>query len=646
MIIANQKRQLKLTIIFSLFFILISSLVYYHFITNINEEVESKFFNKAKVFKNYLEQNPHFFWKDTTKTKDFSLLSKLVDLNDAKYFVLEDASGQMLTVKNLNVAEENFYITSDESVKLSDDEKTFKLTQKVYVAKMYAGKFYIGFDAVPEVPRIEKQKFYTALLSILILLTGVIITYYLALISFRPIIAISSALDSILKTQAYKKINYKPKGDFKALVEKINQIIIELERKDSVSENLNKKFNEALRDKLSEISLEINQRKRAEISLKKSEEQFRVLFESAPIGMVIISPEGKVVSANKSFSDTLGYKLEELMGVPIKMVFEKDELPFYVTKSSTNQNVLRLADMNTEKLLIKKDGTEINVVVKSVAITDDMGDVKHYIMQLLDVSEMKKILRELEYALSRAEQSDKLKSAFLAQMSHEIRTPLNVILTSVPLISDEIDETDEEMKLILESVHSAGKRLQRTIDMILNMSSVQSGNYKPEFEIFSVGEELKKLIYEFKSLSDNKGLELNLKILATNTFITADKYTVTQIFQNLISNAIKYTPKGYVDIIVSDLPNSKIKVEVKDSGIGMSREYLRNIFSPFSQENTGHKREYEGNGLGLALVKKYVEINQGNIFVDSVKNKGTNFRVIFDKELDISVLKDLNSLAN
>ena len=288
---------------------------------------------------------------------------------------------------------------------------------------------------------------------------------------------------------------------------------------------------------------------------------------------------------------------------------------------------------NTEKMLLKKEGKEIHVIVKSVSVLDENGKVKHYVMQLLDISEIKRVQRELVDALNKAEESDKLKSAFLAQMSHEIRTPLNVILTSIPLIADEISSNDEDLKIILDSVKSAGKRLQRTIDMILSMSSVQSGNYKATFEKFDIIPDLKNMVKEFKSLSDDKGLTLKFNHSDEEAFITADRYTVNQVFQNLINNAIKYTLKGYVEVYVKNLKNEKVKIEIRDSGIGMSEDYIQKMFTPFSQEDTGYKREFEGNGLGLALVKKYIELNRAEINVESEKNIGSVFSVVFDKEL-------------
>ncbi|MGQ9642279.1 MAG: ATP-binding protein, partial [Ignavibacterium sp.] len=468
-------------------------------------------------------------------------------------------------------------------------------------------------------------------------------TYILSLLSFRPIIAIINALDRTIKGNYTVKIKYEGKNELGLLVEKINDVLDELQKKTENNEKLDQKIADVLRDKLSEVGAEISEQQAAKRILRKSEEQFKLLFENAPIGMVIISSEGRIMSINKSFCDTLDYTTDELLGVPIKYLFDKDEIPFFITKNSKNESVIRISDINAEKKLIKKDGKEINVIVKSVGVEDDNGDVDHYIMQLLDITAIKKAQQELMKALERAEQSDKLKTAFLAQMSHEIRTPLNVILTSIPLFEDLIPQGDDEMKVILDSVKSAGKRLHRTIDMILNMSSVQSGNYKPYYESFSLSDDLKKLTEEFRSLSEDKGLTLNFTNLAGSTFITADRYTVNQIFQNLIGNAIKYTQKGFIDVILREQPNKKLKVEVRDTGIGMSKEYLQNIFTPFSQENTGHKREYEGNGLGLALVKKYAEINHAEIHVESEKGKGSVFSVVFEREIDLSILKNLDN---
>lgn len=177
------------------------------------------------------------------------------------------------------------------------------------------------------------------------------------------------------------------------LVKKINDVLDELQKKAENNEKPDQKIADILRDKLSEVGAEISEQEYAKRILRKSEEQFKLLFENAPIGMVIISSEGRIMSINKSFCDTLDYTTDELLGVPIKYLFEKDEIPFFITKNSKNESVIRISDINTEKKLIKKDGKEINVIVKSVGVEDDNGDVDHYIMQLLDITEIKKLNR-------------------------------------------------------------------------------------------------------------------------------------------------------------------------------------------------------------------------------------------------------------
>lgn len=630
----SQKLQLKLTLEFSIFFIIISVFIYFYTTTKFEDQLVEKYRYKAFIFNNYLEQNPQIFVKK--KFADKESVKNLLDLNDGIYLVVENNSGEVFDAINLELAEKNFYILAKKDYEgISKDENIFSIVLPVSYDKNPAGKIYVGFDSRDDARNLFKNKLLTALFSLLILSAGIVFTYFLSSISFRPLNKIIKKLDAISNSKSEKSLTDSHKDQLGVLEDRVDIVLSELDKSTSEVESLNKKLHDVFKDKISELNFEINQRKKAEISLQKSEEQFRLVFQNAPIGIVIISREGKILSVNKSFCDTLGYSREEIISIPIKHLFDNNDLEGF-SAEGFDYNGTPVADINTQKVLYKREGTEIDVIVKSVSILDEFGKVKHYVMQILDISEIKKVQNELVTALNKAEESDRLKSAFLAQMSHEIRTPLNVILTSIPLLADEVSSDDEELKIIFDSVKSAGKRLQRTIDMILSMSSVQSGNYKPSFESFNLVTDLQNMLNEFKSLSDDKGLELKFRTDGNEAFIVADRYTVNQVFQNIINNAIKYTLKGYVEISVKTLKSHKIDVEIRDSGIGMGEEYLRNIFSPFSQEDVGHKRQFEGNGLGLALVKKYIELNHAQINVESEKNKGSVFLVTFDKDLKSS----------
>ena len=229
-----------------------------------------------------------------------------------------------------------------------------------------------------------------------------------------------------------------------------------------------------------------------------------------------------------------------------------------------------------------------------------------------------------------AERSNKLKTEFLAQISHEIRTPINTLINYTSLIKEKLSSSqDSEMDEYFTVINNAGKRITRTIDLTLNMSEIIRGNYQPKFEEFDINKDLLRGLYlEFESAAKVK----NLSFIFTNKDkecpVFTDKYTATQVFQNLIDNAIKYTKEGFVKIDSKKTQNG-VTVSITDSGHGISEEFQLEMFEPFRQEEQGYTRKYEGAGLGLSLVYKYCELTGAKIHVDSQKGKGTSFQITF-----------------
>jgi len=391
------------------------------------------------------------------------------------------------------------------------------------------------------------------------------------------------------------------------------------------------------------LAIEKKELYKAELNLRKLSEA----VEQSPNSVIITDADGKIEYINNRFTQLVGLELNEING-----------------KSFSALNLLNIDATEYEKLgkIIKKGGEwKREVGIKSMGggfywliatgapIKNPENVVTHFLLIMEDITQRKLFEEELIRAKEEAENADRVKTEFLAQMSHEIRTPLNIILNYNSLIKFEVEDyIEEELKMAFSSVERASKRLVRTIDLILNMAEVQSKSYHVKFKKIDIYDTILGLIFEFESLAKDKGVLLLHKKSTELTEIFADEYTLTQIFQNLIDNALKYTIKGSVELSVySKYPNI-ICIDVKDTGIGISEEYLPKLFSPFSQEDTGYTRRFEGNGLGLALVKNYVELNNGTIEVKSEKGKGTTFTVIFNQtsqsKVDMPKVSDLKKV--
>lgn len=632
----SYRLKTRLTIAISLFILGISVFVFF-FISNVYYKDAVKPFEfKSKVFSNYLTNHLDFLFAEKETT--YKELKNLFHFNNAKYIVILGPDGTVLRAINLEAAEYYLYINTDSQWGLSPKKKIFRTVAPIMDGAVQVGKVYSGFYVGDQLEEFEHKQFILGIICGGIFLIGILFVFISIHLSYKPL---ANIFNFLLREErnSDERIKYFAKNEFGNLAKKINEVLDDYEKELFNSAALKRRLDNVFIEKIGELNLEINQRRLAEASLRKSEKQFRLLFDHAPIGMVEVSQDKKIITVNDAFCETFGYDAMELTQKPISIIstgneFFKDDQMFLslfrAGKSSIDQ----------EKVLKRKDGKNIYAIVKAVAIKRENGETQNVLMQVLDITKIKNAERKLVAALNKAKESDRLKSAFLAQMSHEIRTPLNVILTASQILADEIGQDDEELETIIESVGSAGKRLQRTIDLILNMSSVQSGNYKPQFKKLDIDDLLKTMVSEFRSLCEEKNLSISYKNSASSSLTEADEYTVNQIFQNLIGNAVKYTPNGYVKILLEDEGDDELIVSIKDSGIGISKNYLRNIFKPFSQEDVGQKREFEGNGLGLALVKKYVDLNNAAIAVQSKKNKGTVFSVKFKKFVNNSGEKE------
>ncbi|MEW5842092.1 MAG: PAS domain S-box protein [Bacteroidota bacterium] len=380
--------------------------------------------------------------------------------------------------------------------------------------------------------------------------------------------------------------------------------------------------------------IDITERILAAKALKENHERLLKAEHIASMGFLDWDLKTNNIVLSEEICSLYGLNPQKTFTTPelVAKVVHPDDVE-YVQKN-LELAIRREKDYAIDHRIVLPDGKIIWVHSQAELIRDNNGIPTSLLGTSIDITWRKQIEEDLITAKEKAEQSDKLKSEFLAQMSHEIRTPLHIILGNVIFLEEDMErDITLEVQECFDSIDYAARRIIRTVNMILDMSELQVGSYNFKSAIIDLHSQvLKKLISEFRLIANNKGIELNYISSVAVPKVNADEYSIIQIFINLIDNAIKYTKEGKVEILLTRNNEGNIIVEIKDTGIGISKEFIPHLFEPFVQEEQGYTRSYEGNGLGLALVKKYCGLNDLNLEVESEKNVGSTFRVIFKKK--------------
>jgi signal transduction histidine kinase len=246
--------------------------------------------------------------------------------------------------------------------------------------------------------------------------------------------------------------------------------------------------------------------------------------------------------------------------------------------------------------------------------------------------------RELQSVVMRAEEASQAKSRFLAQMSHEIRTPMNGVLgMSEALLHSEIDKDSRES---VELIKASGLHLLTILNDILDISKIESGKMELDVRPFHLGRLLSEIVGVMKYDADSQGVSLELKpATPLPEWVTGDPLRVRQILMNLLSNALKFTPKGSVTVTVGFAHPGRFQAHIVDSGIGISEEKLDRLFQPFEQGDTSTTRKFGGTGLGLAISLQFAKMMGGDIRVRSKENVGTDICLTLDLQATTALVQ-------
>lgn len=374
--------------------------------------------------------------------------------------------------------------------------------------------------------------------------------------------------------------------------------------------------------------IDITEKVKAEEQLEIQRQFFKQLFENAPIGIVILDKDDKIIDVNRAFENLFYFKRDEVIGLSINQLIVPPELK--QEGLTLSNKVLSDEIVITETKRMKKDGSLIDVMVIGYPILYK-GERVGIFGMYKDITEQKKVYELLKQEKEKIEELNQLKSSFLFNISHEIRTPLNSILGFSDLLISELSDANLiDLKEFAESIKRGGVRLLNLMDNIIEISLIESSKAELNLETFNINLILDPVVNSFQATANEKHLFIEKEYL--NDFkVTTDSRRLSLVLRNILDNAFKFTDKGGVKVktfVKTDFENKELGViEIIDTGIGISEKFMAKLFEPFTQESTGLNREYEGIGLGLNLSKRLIEILGGKIEIVSESNKGTTVRI-------------------
>ena len=368
------------------------------------------------------------------------------------------------------------------------------------------------------------------------------------------------------------------------------------------------------------ITRDITEKKRVAESVERENSLMDAIFESVPGMIYLYDSEGKLIRWNKKHQHLTGYTKEEIDKKYVMDWFEGD--PESVKKISEGiKQAFEVGFGEVEAFLKTKDGNRIPMYFTASGV--DIDGKPHLAGIGVDLTEQKERENELIIAKERAQEADRLKTAFLQNISHEVRTPLNSILGFLELIDD--SETDEESrKSYIKIISMSSKRLLNIISDIISISSLQTGQERCRYSEVSLHSLFNNVYENFQIFAQEKKISFRMEIPPEDLIIKTDESKMIRVLSNLLSNAFKFTEKGEVTFGYNSA-GTNLNCCIKDTGQGIKEEQLQDIFKVFTQGDINLNRSYEGSGLGLSIAKAYVNMLGGEIKVKSAIGEGSQF---------------------
>lgn len=398
------------------------------------------------------------------------------------------------------------------------------------------------------------------------------------------------------------------------------------------------------------ITRDLTQRRAHEEELRRSEERFRLLVEGvAEYAIFMLDPNGKVATWNSGAERIKGYTAAEIIGQHFSIFYPEE-----VRESRWPEHELQVAaekgSFRDIGWRLRKDGTTFWANVTITALRDDTGKLLGFAKLTRDLTEAKRVeaietanqqreemLDAERSARMTAQRATRLKDEFLATLSHELRTPLSAILgwTQV-LLRGTTPKGPDEQKRAIEVIDRNARAQVQLIDDLLDLSRIMTGKLRLDTHQVSFSSVVEAAVDSAKPTAEAKGIRLRAILGARQDIVSADSARLQQVVWNLLTNALKFTPKGGQVQVLLQRVNSHLELSVSDTGVGISRNFLPHVFDRFSQKDTSTTRAFGGLGLGLAICKQLVELHGGVI---TAASDGEGMGATFSVHLPLSIIQ-------
>ncbi len=368
---------------------------------------------------------------------------------------------------------------------------------------------------------------------------------------------------------------------------------------------------------------DVTKRTEIEEAMRTSKEKLKIILENINDTILQVSPEGIIQYVNPKAEKIYGYRPQDLIGQHLEMTTPQSELPkaMNVLKRVSSGRAVKNLEIDQKDSF----GNVITMEVNAVPVKRD-GKVVAVQGVMRSISERKQAEKALKESIEKLQKLDELKSKFLSTISHELRTPIAIMREGVSLCIDGIagDISDTQHELLTHSLENID-RLASLISDLLDVSKIESGKYPLRRSSLDIRQIVDEVYDRFLPQAEEKGLVCTKLLPDQPLKLFADYEKITQIFDNLISNAIRFTESGgEIRIQAAENPGC-LECSVSDTGVGIDEENIPKLFTKFEQFARVEGPGYRGTGLGLAIVKGLVEEHEGKVWVDSELGKGTTF---------------------